>query len=338
MTHLSTREQDNILRWDGRRLGFYEVYYLKWNDPNSRTAGWIRYTLTSPELNVAKPYCELWGIFFDVDQPSKTFAVKKRFPIFDLSWESNRFFVGIGGAELTMEACRGAIENGQSGNSLSWDLAFHSDSDTYRYFPSERYYRGGYPKTKGLSPHMNARFSGKVVANGRTIEMTDAPGQQTHLWGTRHAQRWAWGHCNTFVEDSEAIWEGLDAQIPLGPVNSPHFKLFYVKANGQEHFFNDLKYWVLNKSRWELGRWEFQLKNDQIKIEGMVHCEYDEMVAVTYTDPDGTKLWCNNSKVATIRMNLFDAAGKTLGSLSSPNGCAAEFVDRKIFEEVPVRV
>ena len=38
MSDLSSKERDNLLVWDGRRQGFYEVYYLKWNDAASRTA------------------------------------------------------------------------------------------------------------------------------------------------------------------------------------------------------------------------------------------------------------------------------------------------------------
>ena len=338
MSDLSSKERDNLLVWDGRRQGFYEVYYLKWNDAASRTAGWVRYTLTSPATKELKPYCELWGIFFDAEKPRRNFAVKHRFPIFDLSWKRDSFQIGISEAELTMDHARGTIRDGKSQNSFSWDLGICSKSETYRYFPSERFYTGGFPKTKGLSPHMNARFNGTVTANGRIIDLADAPGQQTHLWGTQHAQRWVWGHCNTFTEDPDAVWEGLDSQVKLGPFTSPHFKLFYLRTGGRTHLFNAPALWFRNRSRWDLGRWEFAFANSDICAEGIINCEYDQMVAVTYTDPDGQRLWCNNSKVASISLKLSNAQGDPIGTLSSPEGCAAEFVDRKIFQEVPVRI
>jgi len=335
---LSRKERDNILRWDGLAKGFFEVYYLKWNDEPSRTAGWVRYTLTSPKKNVGKPYCELWGIFFDAENPKNNYAVKRRFPIYDLAWETRKFMVRIAGAELNMDRCFADVTDPKTGHSLAWDFRIRSGSDTYRYFPSEFFYSGPFPKTKVLSPHMDARFNGRVVVDGRQIDVCDAPGQQIHLWGARYAQRWARGHCNTFSEDPCAVWEGLDTQIRMGPVKSPHLKLFYLKFDGRSHFFNSPAYWFKNKSRWELGRWEFEFADREVRVMGVVNCEYDEIVAVTYTDPDGKKLWCNNSKVASISMKIFNPSGTLIGTLSSDHGSAAEFVDRIIFPQVLVRI
>ena len=335
---IQQKEKENILRWDGRKSGFYEVYYLKWNDPKSRTAAWIRYTLTSPSLKSIKPYCELWGIFFNTDDTSKNFAIKKRFPIYDLSWSTDKFHINIKDAVLEMDHCTGALKDKKLGNSLKWDLKISSDSDTYYYFPSERFYTGAFPKTKGLSPHVDARFSGTFTVNGKKIDLDGAPGQQTHLWGKKHALRWAWGHCNSFDEDPTALWEGLDAQIRLGPVRSPHLGLFYLRLDGKDHFFNSPINWITNKTKWKLGKWKFELKNNDIKIKGLVTCDHDQMVAVTYTDPDGELLWCNNSKIASIKLNISDHSGKSLAQLTSKDTCAAEFVDRVTYIEVPVRI
>ncbi len=335
---LDAREQDNFLRWDGQRRGWYEVYYLKWNDAASRTAAWIRYTLTSPRERVGQPYCELWGIFFDVDRPANNFAVKNRFPIDRLAVGRDHFRVGIADAELTMNACHAQLTDEQTGHRLSWNLTFDSTVPTYRYFPHESFYTGTFPKTKGLSPHVHARFSGTVIANGRKINVKNAPGQQTHLWGTKHAHRWAWGHCNTFREDPDAIWEGLDAQIRLGPLNSPHFKLFYLRHGGRDYYFNRPAQWLTNASRWDLGHWTFHLTSNELDAVGAIVCRDDEMVAVTYTDPDGEKLWCNNSKVASLRLTLLDKSGRQLAELTSDHGCAAEFVDRRTYPQVPVRL
>jgi hypothetical protein len=73
-------------------------------------------------------------------------------------------------------------------------------------------------------------------------------------------------------------------------------------------------------------------------MRGEVSAGPERMVAVTYTDPDGEKLWCNNSKVAAIKLELFGPDGKARGVLTSGSGCAAEFVDRRTYPEVPVRI
>jgi len=335
---LSARDADNLLRWDGARRGFYEVYYLKLNDPGSRTAAWIRYTLTSPLPAAGEPYCELWGVFFDAADPSRTLALKTRYGIDRLGWERDRFEVRVGEARLGPDFVRGSLSGTGGDGELSWDLRFSSDSPPLHHFPQEWMYRAGFPKTKVLSPHPDARFTGLLRAGDREIRLQDAPGQQTHLWGTQHAARWAWGHCNAFREDPRAVWEGLDSQIALGPWRSPHLKLFYLKAFGEEHWFNAPARWLRNGSRWELGRWDFVLEDDRVKVLGVVRSDLAEFVGVTYMDPDGQLLWCNNSKVANLDLYLFDRAGNPRGRLSARQTCAAEYVDRRIYPEVRIRI
>jgi Tocopherol cyclase len=332
-----SKQAENRLQWQGIRQGFYEVYYLKWNDPKSETAAWVRYTLTSPIPKLGAPYCELWGIFFDAKDPGNNFAVKNRFPISDLSWHDDPFSVRINDAELSQNAAHATITD-KNGRYLTWHLNFDSIGETHRYFPSDRFYKGAFPKSKGLSPHCNGRFTGSLDANGRVIGFTNVPGQQTHIWGTKHALRWAWGHCNAFAEDPDAVWEGLTAQIKLGPVASPKINLFYLRYKGKTYRFNGPSDWLTNKAQWELGKWRFSFRNDEIKVTGEIEAPYESFVAVTYTDPDGEKLWCNNCKVAPIKLQIFDNRGVPMGELTSKNSCAVEFVDRKTYDEVPVRI
>jgi len=334
----SEKEQSNLLQWDGAKAGFYEVYYLKWNDAKSQTAAWIRYTLTSPTDQKVPPYCELWGIFFDAKSTEKCFAVKNRFPITKFSWAKDYFDLRIDQAVLTMDECKGGIEDKKTGHALSWDLKLDSLGAPYRYFPSEWFYKGPFPKTKGISPHYDGRFSGRIIANGRKIDFKDAPAQQTHLWGVKHAKRWAWGHCNAFAEDPALVWELLDAQIKVGPFTSPHFVNGALRFQGRDYMFNAPADWLRNKSAWDLGRWDFTMKNDELMVNGRIQCDYDKLVTVTYTDPDGELLWCNNSKIADIEIRISDAQGQKLGEFHSEKACAAEFVDRIIYPQSPVRI
>lgn len=335
---LIEKERDNLLRWDGASQGWYEVYYLKWNDLVGRTAGWVRYTLTSPSPGQGEPYCELWGICFDALDPAKNFALKQRYPIGRLEFDRNRFRVAVAGAELSQHAAAGALEDRERGLSLSWRLEFDSAGPSFHHFPDRWMYESSWPKTKVLAPHQRAMFRGEVLANGRVISLRDAPGQQAHLWGRKHALRWAWGHCAAFAEDPEAVWEGLDSQIQLGPLVSPHLSLFHLNWQGREYRFNAIGRLIENRSRWELGRWGFAAEAGGLAMLGAVACRYEEMVGVTYTDPDGDKLWCNNSKVATIRLELRDQRGRKLAELNSDRACAAEFVDRRIYPAVPPRI
>ncbi len=331
---LHEKEQANLLRWDGQARGFYEVYYLKFNDPLSQTAAWLRYTLTSPTRGEAK--AELWGIFFDSQDPSRHFAIKESLPASALRWECNRFALDLGESNLNQHGSQGLLENKSRRHRLAWDLDFDSDSPLFLHFPFDSMYKTKLPRTKVLSPHLDARFSGTLTADGRRIELAQVPGQQTHIWGTQHAKRWAWGHCNTFAEDPEAVIEALDSQVALGPLTSPPLKIFYLKAFGREFRLNRIQDILFSRSQWDLGTWTFSLRGGDLRVEGRLEVPSEDMLGVGYQDPDGTRLWCNNSKLANCQLEAFDESGRSIGSLHSKRAAAVEFVERLIHPEVPI--
>jgi len=59
------------------------------------------------------------------------------------------------------------------------------------------------------------------------------------------------------------------------------------------------------------------------------------VVVVTYTDPAGDKLWCHNTKLAGLELELFEE-GRRVGVLHAKNSAAIEFVDRRIYPGVRV--
>ncbi|HOX42684.1 MAG TPA: tocopherol cyclase family protein [Myxococcota bacterium] len=330
------RDEANRLRWDGSQAGFYEVYFLKWNDRPSQTAGWLRYTLLSPRKGRGPALAELWGIFFDAADARRSFALKRSLPIERLRLDPNRFRLELGEALLEDGACRGALDDPDRGHRLAWDLQLSSREGPLVHFPYEPMYRLGLPRTKVLSPHVDARFSGTLQVGERTLRLEGAPGQQSHLWGTQHALRWAWGHCNCFEEDPQAVWEGLDTQLPLGPLESPHLGMFFLRRAGRWHRFDAPWRWLRQASRWSLGRWSFAAEDEELRVVGLVEAEPGRMLGVSYQDPDGRPLWCSNTKLADIRLHLSDTRGQSLGTLTSRGACAAEFVERRVQPGVPI--
>jgi hypothetical protein len=328
--HLTEKDQANQLRWDGARRGFYEVYYLKWNDRATRTAAWIRYTLTSPATGIGERYCELWGIFFDGKNAANHLAVKNRFSIDHLSTTHAPFALTVAGAKLTSAAAQGAINDERGAATMRWEVEVTSADGPFRPFPFAFMYESDlFPKTKMVVPHENARFTGELVVGKRRIQLRDAPGQQTHLWGVKHAHRWAWGHCNAFAEDTGAVWEGLDATIRLGPFQ-PRFTFFLLKAFGRTHVLNQPTALLLSRSTWDSETWRFESGNHEIKVIGEIRARPEDIVTVTYMDPDGALLYCHNCKIADVRLQLQDRRGKALGTLTAERTCAVEFVDRVI--------
>lgn len=327
------KSQANRQRWDGRP-GFYEVWYLKWNDLPSRTAGWIRYTLTSPAIGRLasgfEPVAELWGMFFDATDPSRNFAGKQTWPappptLADQGLGGN--FLALPGGAIGRRAA-GRVQD-RSGREFSWDLAFDSAGPVFYHLPYDWMYRGGFPKTKPVSPHQDARVSGTVTIDGRSIQVESAPGQQTHIWGERHALCWAWGHCNIWDGGAEAVWEGLDSRVMIGPWRSPSLSLFFLRAGGREYRFNTFASLVKNQSRWLIGDWTFRARSGEFELLGSARAEPEGIITVTYTDPNGDHLWCRNTKIGSLDLSLRER-GKLRLDLRAAGTAAVEFVDRRL--------
>ena len=56
-------------------------------------------------------------------------------------------------------------------------------------------------KTVLFLPHPDLEVEGTSRMDDRKIEVSGARGGQAHLWGSKHASRWAWVHCNDFTAD-----------------------------------------------------------------------------------------------------------------------------------------
>ena len=48
-------------------------------------------------------------------------------------------------------------------------------------------------------PHADVAVDGHGGFGGRELTLDGARGGQAHLWGSKHANRWAWVHCNDFA-------------------------------------------------------------------------------------------------------------------------------------------
>lgn len=337
----TSNEKDNVLVWDGKKKGHYEVYYLKFNQPKTQSAWWIRYTLLSPVSGKGEPVAELWGIYFDGKDFKRNAAFKKSFPFAEAQVDSSPFRYRISDAVLTHDSAWGRLEG--NGRKMEWDLKMKATADTFRHFPYAAMYGGKLPKTKVLSPHINSRFTGTVKVDGRAFELKDEPGQQTHIWGTKHAYRWAWGHCNLFKEDPGAVLELLSGQIKVGPVKAPVMSVFHLVHKGAACTVNKLGASIRPKTKWEIGSWDFEVEADGRKFAVSMRSPIENFVGVEYTDPDGEKAWCFNTKIADCRVKIFESASvgrgwTQSGELTSEGGCAFEIAQRQKDPRIAIRI
>ncbi len=329
---ITEAEAANRTRWNGEP-GHYEVYYIKFNHNESSTAYWIRYTLLAPLKGNA--VAELWVIFFDSKNPSNNRAVKESFPVSEVEIKKDRFFFRICDAEISQTGARGEI-HGKEGV-IKWDLRFEPTMQIFYHFPHKLMYSTPVPKTKTVSPNFSIKINGKVEVNGKIYECKGEPGQQTHLWGTKHAEQWTWANSSIFKEDSGAIFEGLSARIKIGNRLSPGLTLFFIRCLGKDYYLNSLVRLFRNKSDSAFPVWKLSSQQGNTRFSGEIKAGLNTFVGVEYTDPDGEKLWCYNTKVADMELTVFEKEKKVM-TLISAKTCALEFVGRTKDPRVPIRI
>jgi hypothetical protein len=294
-------ERDNLPGWTGLP-GMYEVWFLTLTDPTSGQGFWVRSTLHAPVSG--EPMAGIWFARFDPADPAATFGLHETSPRFDVS--KDRFEVTVGGldapggyAHMASGVAEGVVRGG--GHEAAWDLRFPADlSDTYRLLPAAMY-RGTLSPTTPFAPNVDIRVSGTVTVDGLEVRLERAPGQQGHLFGTRHAERWAWAHCVSFV-DEDAAFVALTAQGRRGPVRTP-----YVTSAGIRWQGTWIRLSAVSRRRpFGLGTWHLDLSNRRYRLTGRVEAPPLALIRARYEDPDGRPRWCHNSEVASSRLALFE--------------------------------
>jgi len=335
---MTDSEHGNLAIWDGTQRGRYEVWFLKLNHRASGTALWLRYTLLSPVDGKGDPVAEVWGIFFDARDPKRNLAIKETLPAASAQIGRGPFSVRIGESELTNTTARGVLCRGA--DEIRWDLRWDPNPETFEPFPIEGMYRAPIPKTKWNSPNLDVRVRGAFGVHGETYPCDGEPGQQSHLWGTKSADQWAWAHCNAF-EEGGAVFEGLSARIRLGPVKLPSLTVLHLRSEGEVHLFNSVLQLLTNKSIAGLERWAFSGENDRYRLHGTVTANLADFVGVKYTDPDGEPLYCHNTKVASCDLALEEPTGGAwypIQKLTSRGTTAFEWVSRTPDPRVEIRI
>ncbi len=291
------------------QTGLYEVWYLKANLVDADASAWLRYTVSSGP--VADDVAELWAI---VDRGGKVAAGKATWPLQALSLEDEPFSVKLPGGHLDADGCHGSVDR------IDWDLAWEPEGRPFWHLPRWAY-RLPAPKSKVVTPFPDLAVTGDLTLGGQTLTLDGVPGQMGHVWGSKHADAWAWAHSN---RTDGLTWEALTAQPPVGPWTSPPVTVVLVRHQGRTIAFrNPLR----TDGSFELGRYRFEGTRGGFRVTGEVTSQ--DRVAVTYTDPDGEQSVCHNTKRATSVLRLWED-GLLVGSWRDEGATAFEVGDRTV--------
>jgi hypothetical protein len=297
-------ERWNALKWDNGR-GHYEVYYVTFTDPVSRIGFWIRYTLLAPLGGDAT--CSLWFLAMDPSNPSANVARKHTLPAAQLLSRTDPFRLEIGSAWLDDAGAAGAIDD--TDGRCSWELEWTSRLPAYAHV--HPLLRATLAKTVLFLPHPDLEISGTIDMGGRRITLDRVPGGQAHLWGSKHAQTWAWAHCNDFVDAAgdrraETFVDGVSVFVQrLGRALGPNTPVV-ARVGGRDLLSTRPLAVARNQSSFDLDCWRFEALTPRRKLVGDVEARREDLVGVTYRDPDGEPAYCYNTEVASMRVAVHE--------------------------------
>jgi hypothetical protein len=338
-------ERWNALQWDGKP-GHYEVYYLTFTEPTTGIGFWIRYTMVAPLPQTGEPpTCSLWFCAMDKADPSANIGRKASFPAAELSAQNVPFELRIGDARLSDRGMSGAIED--DGQRVGWDLEWRPSLPAYGHVhPALRAAR--LAKTILFLPHPDLEISGTIELGERRIEVARARGGQAHLWGAKHASRWVWAHCNDFGAPggdlrSGTFVDGVSVFVPrfgreLGP-NTP----VVARVGGRDLLSISPLAVQRNPSDFDLTSWRFEARGRTRKLAGTVSARAEDLVGVTYHDPDGERAYCYNTEVADMRLEVFERPRpwgdwSRTEELRSPGRAHFEYAQRQPIEGVELKI
>jgi hypothetical protein len=324
----------NALRLYGQP-GHYEVYYLSLTDRASGCGAWIRYTMVAP-ADGRQATASLWLMAMEPDGNAPPIGRKSTWPADALHARAEPFVLRIADAVLTERGASGAFED------VAWSLSWEPDGR-----PAEHVHpllqRTRVAKTVLVLPQPDLAISGTVRWGERSLELDGARGGQAHIWGSKHASRWAWVHSNDLetVQGEPRIGDyvdGVSVFVPrlgreLGP-NTP----VVGRIDGEEFRSTNPVRVNANPSTFALTSWDFEARDGARKIAVDVDAPRDALVGVTYTDPDGELAYCYNSEVASLRCRAYQrdkaepSGWRLVETLVAPGRAHFEYAQR---ERVP---
>ncbi|MCB0218791.1 MAG: hypothetical protein KDH09_03780 [Chrysiogenetes bacterium] len=323
---LTPNEQDNLVVWDpSASRGHVESYFMKANDPASRRAFWLKFTLFARPGQASAAVGDVWAIFFNADTHEHV-ALRNQFPARECTLGRDHVEVKMGASEFHTGRSVGDLK--LDDQSIKWDLTFDTSGAPFHHFPSEKLYKGRFPKSKALSPYPDSSFTGTITVNGEKVAIDGWPGMQGHNWGEQHTPRYAWGHCNLFDGNPEdTFFEGFTGRILVGGVMIPPVTRTFLRYKGTDYPLLSAKGTLWPPATIRYDQWDFQSEGQGYVLEGSLKADKRDMVGLYYKNPEGPNTDCLNSKLARCDLRLFETNGRKrtlVTELHSAHGAALE--------------
>jgi len=308
--------------------GHYESFYLKVCHPTDPVGVWIRHTVHKrPD---APSRGSLWFTLFDARR-EEPWAVKSTT---DDVGAGPDHYIHVGESRFEPGRAHGsAIADNRA---ASWDLSFTSPEERFHHLPRDFMYSAPLPRTKLLSPYPDARFSGRVEAGGRVVELNGWRGMVGHNWGAQHAERWIWMHGAGFDDHEDAWFDGALGRIKIGPWTTPWIANGVLSLDGVRHRLGGIG----SARRTEVDETPtgcvFTLPGKAITVQGQVGADRKDFVGWIYADPDGSEHNTVNCSVSNMTLTVSMPAKPPL-TLDVTGGAAYELGMREKDHAMPIQ-
>jgi hypothetical protein len=304
--------------------GHYESFYLKASDPSRPRGAWIRYTVLKRPGQA--PRGSLWTTVWTGEGPPRAYKV---------TLEPGELEAGPGVGEeplIRIGSSRlGAAGASGSTDGSSWEVGFGGGSPAFPYLPRGWMYTAPVPRTKAVSLHPVATFTGEVTVGSETVTLEAWPGMVGHNWGTEHAERWIWLHGAGFADASDAWFDATIGRIRLGGLTVPWIANGGLWIDGRLHRLGGPAAIRSTHIEESPTRCRFGLGGSGLTVTGLVEAPPEAAVAWRYSDPGGGEHVTANCSVAALTLTVQGLAGSPDGTrmLRAPAGAAYELGARE---------
>jgi len=308
--------------------GHYESFYVKACHPTEPLGIWIRHTVHKRPAQA--PSGSLWFTLFD-GREAGPWAVKTTTA--DVGAGPN-LYIHVGGSRF--EPGRASGEASAGDRSASWDLAFESAQEPFRHLPRDFMYRAPLPRTKLLSPYPDARFSGRVEAGGRTVDLDGWRGMVGHNWGAQHAERWIWMHGAGFDGDETAWFDAALGRIRIGSWTTPWIANGVLSLGGVRHRLGGVGAARRTEVDERPDGATFTLPGKDVTVQGRVGADRKDFVGWIYADPDGSEHNTVNCSISDMTL-VISRPGQPPLTLDLTAGAAYELGMREHDHGIPIQ-
>lgn len=305
---LETAADPLAARLPGAAGPFYEVWFAKFNDPESRRALWLRYEALRADKG-GEASCG-WVLF---EPDGRIRSGKWALPLDDAAWGRNSPF------RLGESAVLPGRLVGRRGET-AWDFTWEDGpAPEFRFVPG-LLAATGLAGSDYVTPVSFGRFSGALRLDGEEIAFRGVPGCLGHIWGRNMADNWRWAHAVLEGPGGKpAVFEILSAQVRLGPWRSPRLTCAHLWLDGTHRASVGLARALSNATAGDASGWSFRAGFGDITVSG--ECAPGPTAQLEYESPDGRRLLCRNSKTGRLTLR---AGGRTL---STSDAAAVEWVE-----------